>query len=112
MEIVSRHVVMPSGVRYDLMTPAKWVRKRADLAPARKTKVASPLISGTRVFIAVLSHAGDWTFMITPCRRWLPGPPFNEIAEPPHFLVPEDARDVPSFARAFVHRREDAVQEV
>jgi hypothetical protein len=32
MEIVSRHVVMPSGVRYDLMTPAKWVRKRADLA--------------------------------------------------------------------------------
>jgi hypothetical protein len=37
---------------------------------------------------------------------------FNEIAEPPHFLVPEDARGVPSFARAFVHRREDAVQEV
>jgi hypothetical protein len=36
----------------------------------------------------------------------------NEIAEPPHFLVPEDARGVPSFARAFVHRREDAVQEV
>jgi hypothetical protein len=28
----------------------------------------------------------------------------NEIAEPPHFLVPEDARGVPSFARAFVHR--------
>jgi hypothetical protein len=46
-----------------------------------------------------------------PCRRWLPGPPFNEIAEPPHFLGPEDARGVPSFARAFVHRREDAVQE-
>jgi hypothetical protein len=32
MRIVSRYVVMPSGVRYDLMTPAKRVRKRADLA--------------------------------------------------------------------------------
>jgi hypothetical protein len=50
-------------------------------------------------------------FSNAPCRRWLPGPSFNEIAEPPHFLGPEDARGVPSFARAFVHRREDAVQE-
>jgi hypothetical protein len=32
MRIVSRYVVMPSGVRYDLMTLAKRVRKRADLA--------------------------------------------------------------------------------
>jgi hypothetical protein len=30
--IVSRYVVMPSGVRYDLMTPADRVRKPADLA--------------------------------------------------------------------------------
>ena len=32
MQIVSRYVVMPSGVRYDMMTPPKRVRKRADLA--------------------------------------------------------------------------------
>jgi hypothetical protein len=32
MRIVSRYVVMPSGVRYDLTTPTKRVRKRADLA--------------------------------------------------------------------------------
>jgi hypothetical protein len=32
MQIVSRYVVMPSGVRYDLMTPAKRVRKLADFA--------------------------------------------------------------------------------
>jgi hypothetical protein len=32
MRIVSRYVIMPSGVRYDLMTPTKRVRKRADLA--------------------------------------------------------------------------------
>ena len=30
--IVSRYVVMPSGMRYDLMTPAKRVRKPVDLA--------------------------------------------------------------------------------
>jgi hypothetical protein len=29
--IVSRYVVMPSGVRYDLMTPANRVRTPADL---------------------------------------------------------------------------------
>jgi hypothetical protein len=32
LQIVSRYVVMPSGVRYDLMTPAERVRKPADLA--------------------------------------------------------------------------------
>jgi hypothetical protein len=32
LQIVSRYVVMPSGVRYDLMTPAPRVRKPADLA--------------------------------------------------------------------------------
>jgi hypothetical protein len=34
--IVSRYVVMPSGIRYDLMTPAERVRKRADLARDRR----------------------------------------------------------------------------
>jgi hypothetical protein len=34
--IVSRYVVMPSGIRYDLMTPAGWVRKPADLARKRR----------------------------------------------------------------------------
>jgi hypothetical protein len=29
--IVSRHVVLPSGIRYDLMTPAERARKPADL---------------------------------------------------------------------------------
>ena len=32
LRIVSRYVVMPSGVRYDLMTPAERARKPADLA--------------------------------------------------------------------------------
>jgi len=32
LHIVSRYVVMPSGARYDLMTPAERVRKPADLA--------------------------------------------------------------------------------
>jgi hypothetical protein len=32
MQIVSRYAVIPSGVRYDPTTPAKRVRKRADLA--------------------------------------------------------------------------------
>jgi hypothetical protein len=32
LRIISRYVVMPSGVRYDLMTPAERVRKPADLA--------------------------------------------------------------------------------
>ena len=32
LRIVSRYVVMPSGVRYDLMTPTERVRKPADLA--------------------------------------------------------------------------------
>jgi hypothetical protein len=32
VRIVSRYMVMPSGVRYDLMTPAKRVGKPADLA--------------------------------------------------------------------------------
>jgi hypothetical protein len=32
LRIVSRYLVMPSGVRYDLMTPAEPVRKPADLA--------------------------------------------------------------------------------
>jgi len=32
LRIVSRYVVMPSGVRYDLMTPAGRPRKPADLA--------------------------------------------------------------------------------
>jgi hypothetical protein len=32
VRIVSRYVVMPGGVRYDLMTPAKRVREPADLA--------------------------------------------------------------------------------
>jgi hypothetical protein len=34
--IVSRYVVMPSGIRYDLMTPAERVRKPADLARNRR----------------------------------------------------------------------------
>jgi hypothetical protein len=32
LQIVSRYVVMPSGVRYDLMAPSKRVCKPADLA--------------------------------------------------------------------------------
>jgi hypothetical protein len=35
--ILSRYVVMPSGVRYDLMTPAERVRKPADLARRRQS---------------------------------------------------------------------------
>ena len=31
LRIVSRYVVMPSGVRYDLMTPVERARKPADL---------------------------------------------------------------------------------
>jgi hypothetical protein len=29
LQVVSRYVVMPSGVRYDLMTPADQVRSKA-----------------------------------------------------------------------------------
>jgi hypothetical protein len=32
MRIISRYVVLPSGIRFDLMTRAKRVPKRADLA--------------------------------------------------------------------------------
>jgi hypothetical protein len=32
LRIVSRYVVMPSGVRYDLMAPTERARKPADLA--------------------------------------------------------------------------------
>jgi hypothetical protein len=32
LRIVSRYVVMPSGVRYDLMTPTERARKPVDLA--------------------------------------------------------------------------------
>ncbi len=32
LRIVSRYVVMPSGARYDLMTPGDRARKPADLA--------------------------------------------------------------------------------
>jgi hypothetical protein len=32
LRIVSRYLVMPSGERYDLMTPTERVRKPADLA--------------------------------------------------------------------------------
>jgi hypothetical protein len=42
LRIVSRYVVMPSGVRYDLMTAAEPVRKPADLArKARSRKSGS-----------------------------------------------------------------------
>jgi len=34
--IVSRYVVLPSGIRYDLMTPAERVRKPADLVRNRR----------------------------------------------------------------------------
>jgi hypothetical protein len=34
--IVSRYVVMPSGIRYDLMTPAEPVRKRGSALSERK----------------------------------------------------------------------------
>jgi hypothetical protein len=34
--IVSRYVVMPSGIRYDLMTPTERVRKPVDLARKRR----------------------------------------------------------------------------
>ena len=36
IEVCSRYVVMPSGVRYDLMPPAERVRKPADLARKRR----------------------------------------------------------------------------
>jgi hypothetical protein len=34
--IVSRYAVMPSGMRYDLMTPVERVHKPADLARDRR----------------------------------------------------------------------------
>jgi hypothetical protein len=36
LQIVSRYVLMPSGVRYDLMTHAKRVRKPVDLARKKR----------------------------------------------------------------------------
>lgn len=46
LRIVSRYVVMPSGVRYDLMTPAERARKPADLA--RKERGGSERPRNTR----------------------------------------------------------------
>jgi hypothetical protein len=44
--IVSRSVVMPSGVRYDLMTPAERVHKPADLA--RRAREAGTKLTALR----------------------------------------------------------------
>jgi hypothetical protein len=38
LRIVSRYVVMPSGVRYDLMTPAEPAHKPADLARKQRAR--------------------------------------------------------------------------
>jgi hypothetical protein len=38
LRIVSRYVVMPSGERYDLLTPAERARKPADLARKRRPR--------------------------------------------------------------------------
>jgi hypothetical protein len=42
LHIVSRYVVMPSGARYDLMTPAERVRKPADLARKGRQRPERP----------------------------------------------------------------------
>jgi hypothetical protein len=42
LRIVSRYVVMPSGVRYDLMTPAERARKPADLARKERGGAGRP----------------------------------------------------------------------
>lgn len=42
LRIVSRYVVMPSGVRYDLMTPAERMRQPADLARKGRTSQERP----------------------------------------------------------------------
>jgi hypothetical protein len=42
LRIVSRYVVMPSGVRHDLMTPAERVRKPADLARRGRSSPERP----------------------------------------------------------------------
>jgi hypothetical protein len=52
LRIVSRYVVMPSGIRYHLMPPAQWPRKPADLA--RKGRSRTPR-SGTTEH-----HAGQF----------------------------------------------------
>ena len=49
LRIVSRYVVMPSGVRYDLMTPAERARKPADLArKERRSARSAPGITRRR----------------------------------------------------------------
>jgi hypothetical protein len=51
LRIVSRYVVMPSGIRYDLMPPAQWARKPADLASKGRSRTPR---SGTTEY-----HAGQ-----------------------------------------------------
>jgi hypothetical protein len=46
LRIVSRYVVMPSGARHDLMTPAERASKPADLA--RKARSSPQRPQGTR----------------------------------------------------------------
>jgi hypothetical protein len=42
MRIVSRYVVMPSGIRYDLMTPAAQVRRPADVVRKASSSAVLP----------------------------------------------------------------------
>ena len=42
LRIVSRYVVMPSGIRYDLMPPAGRARKPADLARKGHSRTPRP----------------------------------------------------------------------
>jgi hypothetical protein len=42
LRIVSRYVVMPSGIRYDLMPPAGRARKPADLARKGRSRTPRP----------------------------------------------------------------------
>jgi hypothetical protein len=48
LRIVSRYVVMPSGVRYDLMTPAERAQKPADLARKPRLRRERPLLAQRR----------------------------------------------------------------
>jgi hypothetical protein len=53
--------------------------------------------------------------MLTPCRWWLPDPPFNEIAEPPHFLGPDllfpsDLRRLRFVCKLDAQKDEDALK--
>jgi hypothetical protein len=42
--VVSRYVLMPNGVRYDLMTPTEAVRPAPPIAGSRRTRVQRTVV--------------------------------------------------------------------